>query len=40
MEMLAAIAREQRIKAGSQQKTLALIEGMTPRRADLHPTIV
>lgn len=39
-EMLDAIAREKQIKAGSRRKKSALIEGMNPRWAELHPTII
>jgi putative endonuclease len=39
-EMLAAIAREKQIKAGSRARKLALIEAMNPEWADLFDSIV
>jgi putative endonuclease len=39
-DMLAAIAREKQIKAGSRAKKLALIEGMNPGWRDLFEEIV
>jgi predicted GIY-YIG superfamily endonuclease len=39
-DMLAAIAREKQIKAGSRAKKLALIEGMNPGWKDLFAEIV
>ena len=39
-EMLAAIAREKQIKAGSRSKKLALIEALNPAWADLYASIV
>jgi len=38
-DMVAAIAREKQIKAGSRRKKLALIEGMNPDWTDLAATL-
>ena len=39
-EMLAAIAREKQIKAGSRKKKLALIEAANPEWLDLYEDII
>lgn len=39
-EMIAAIAREKQLKAGSRKKKLALIEGMNPQWKDLWEEVV
>lgn len=39
-EMVAAIAREKQIKAGSRRKKLSLIEGMNPDWSDLSSTLL
>ena len=38
-DMIAAIAREKQIKAGSRKKKLALIESLNPRWLDLFDTL-
>ena len=38
-DMIAAIAREKQIKAGSRKKKLALIESINPRWLDLFDTL-
>ncbi len=38
--MVAAIAREKQIKAGSRTKKLALIEGMNPEWQDLYDSLI
>jgi len=38
-DMIAAIAREKKIKAGSRKKKLALIESLNPRCLDLFDTL-
>ena len=39
MDMIAAIAREKQIKAGSRKKKLDLIESINPRWLDLFDTL-
>ncbi len=39
-DMISAITREKRIKAGSRRKKLALIEANNPRWRDLYPDIL
>jgi putative endonuclease len=38
--MIAAIAREKQIKAGSRAKKLALIESLSPEWKDLYETLI